>query len=105
MRGKDPVSSLRILDTVVKESGIQSFVVVNPRKDWRSITKRLAPLRAETKIQILDIGTEFERIEKINGYSSADLNLPNDPHPTILRHRIYGELMASRLAGFISVPR
>lgn len=101
MKGKDPVSSFRRLDSICKNAGIASFVVVNPRKEWREITSKLAPLRDSTSIHLLSIGESFEQIVQEKGYKDSDMNLPNDPHPTALRHRIYGELISSQLSPFI----
>lgn len=97
MKGKGPVPSLRKLSAFAREQSIPVYVVVNPRRDWRAISKRLARLRSDPGLQFLDIGDQFERYVDQHKLSNEELNLPNDPHPTALRHRIYGELIAQHL--------
>jgi hypothetical protein len=101
MKGKDPMSSFVKLNSIAKPAGLESFVAINPRKGWREITKKLSPLKDTTLIHLIDIGEPFELIVREKGYTDADMNLPNDPHPTALRHQIYGELMSERMAPII----
>ena len=102
--GRDPVSSFVKLDELARREGIVSFLAINPRKNWRGILKKLSPLKERTSIRFIDFGGEFQRIVADNGYKDADLNLPNDPHPTALRHRIYGELLAKGMAESLGAP-
>ena len=98
----DPNSALAELDDLAKSKGVATFVTVNPRKDWREITNKLTVLKTRPSLKLLDIGDEFEAIVAKNNYTQQDLNLPGDPHPTALRHKIYGELMASRMHDLIA---
>lgn len=98
LAGRDPVSSFLKLDEVARRERIASFVAVNPRKNWRGILKKFSPLREKTSIRFIDFGDDFEKIVAEKGYTDSDMNLPNDPHPTALRHRIYGELLAQGIA-------
>ena len=99
--GRDPISSFLKLDEMAREQGVKAFLAVNPRKNWRVIMRRLEALRGKTQIRFIDFGESFEDIVKEKGYTDADLNLPDDPHPTALRHRIYGELIAQDLAQYV----
>jgi len=102
LRGRDPVSSFIKLDEVARQEGVVAFLAVNPRKNWRAILKKLSPLRDKTSIRFIEFGDKFERIVADNRYTDSDMNLPNDPHPTALRHRIYGELLAQEIGQALS---
>ena len=101
MKGLGPNESLAELDDYCKEHQLKLFLAVNPRKDWRGIIKRLTVVKERPSIKLLEIGTDFENIAAKNGYSQNDLNLPNDIHPTALRHHIYGQLLAQNLKKFL----
>ena len=96
MKDKGPVKSLTRLIQLTDPLHIPVYLAVNPRRDWRNIMKKLSKLH-ETSLHFLEFGAEFEEIVKKNGYTDKDLNLPKDPHPTALRHSIYGKLIAQEL--------
>lgn len=100
-QGIDPNSALRALDDICKKNNITLAFSINPRKDWRSYLQRLVVLKERESINILDIASDFDKIIEENNYNNDQLNLPNDPHPSVLRHKIYGELLADRIAPLV----
>lgn len=96
-KGLDPNTVLAQLDEICREKDIKLYLSINPRKDWHQIQKKLSVLQEHPTIHFIDIGDSFDQIVHEKGYSQADLNLPNDPHPTALRHKIYGDLLAAQL--------
>lgn len=98
--GLDPNTVLEKLGDELSQQSVPLFVAINPRKDWKLIQKRLPVLRARPNVHLLEIGNDFDSIVTKNGYTTNDLNLPKDPHPTPLRHSIYGELLAAELEPF-----
>ena len=100
-KGLDPNTVLARLDDLCASRGISLYLAINPRKEWRELYNKLTVLRDHPRIRFLDIAPSFDRIVEQHGYQQADLNLPNDPHPTALRHGIYGELLAQQMRRFM----
>lgn len=100
-QGLDPNTSLLKLVNLLKPKGIKLFLVVNPRKNWHGIIQQLYVLKKQPEIMLLDIGDEFEKVVEKNHYTDKDLNLPNDPHPTELRHEIYAELIIAKMKSLL----
>ena len=97
-RGWDPNSSLKQLDIFGRQNKMRVFVTINPRKAYKDCVRQLTVFHKRPTIHFLDIYKEFVNIVATKNYSQDDLNLPKDPHPTPLRHRIYGELMTEKLS-------
>jgi hypothetical protein len=97
MQGLDPNSSLAILDNETAPKGIKLFLAINPRKGWRSCVQRLPIIRTSQTLGFMNLAPDFKRIVTENNYTDVQLNLPHDLHPSALRARIYGELMAPYL--------
>ncbi len=97
MIGRDPVSSFKKLDAVAKQEAIPAFIAVNPGRQPRGVMKRLSPLKRETEIRFVPLTKPFDTIVRERGYTPPELTLPNDPHPSVLCHRIYGTLLADGL--------
>lgn len=97
MEGLSPPQMLLELDALTKSLGIKSFMTINPRKEWKRCLTKLSPALQRTSIEYLDLVEDFNRTISLNGYQEADLSLPNDIHPSILRSQIYGELLAPPL--------
>jgi len=97
MRGLEPPQMLLELDEITKARGIKTFLTINPRNDWKRSLRRLSPALERTSIQYIDLVDDFNRSVAVHGYKEEDLSLPKDIHPSILRSRIYGELLTPPL--------
>ncbi len=100
-KGLDPNSSLVKLSQLAKEKAIKVFLTINPRRDWESLHARLKVLQSRSDIEYIDIAESFERDVDLHSYEESVLNLPNDHHPTALRHRIYGDSMTPYFISYI----
>ena len=96
-RGLDPNTTLAELDDFLKERGIALYLAINPKRDWQDIRRRLTVLNDHPGIRLVPIGDAYDKVVREQKYTLKDLNLPNDPHPTALGHRLIGELMAPTL--------
>ncbi|MCO6430152.1 MAG: SGNH/GDSL hydrolase family protein [Deltaproteobacteria bacterium] len=94
----DPNRALAQLADLCKDRGIKLYFTINPKKDWKKHKKRLWILRERPwDIRSLELRPNFERIISDQAIEEKALTLSFDPHPSPLRHRIYGELLASEL--------
>lgn len=93
--GYDPNRSLSALSDALREKGIPLGITFNTRKDWTEDRRRLWVLRKRREIQLLDMYEDFERFIQARGIEKTSLVLPDDPHPSPLRHRIWGAQLAS----------
>ena len=92
-RGLDPNSVFYQLDDLCRENGVRFYLAINPRKGWKELQKKLPIIEERPSVHFLNFGDEFDKIVEEKGYTTADLNLPSDPHPTVLRHKLYADLM------------
>ena len=97
MRGLEPQKMLGELMKIDKPRGIKTFLTINPRRNWEWCLKRLSKSLAENEIDYIDLVPDFDRVVADHGYTDNDLNLPNDLHPSVIRSRIYGELLTPPL--------
>jgi hypothetical protein len=97
IKGYDPNTALRELSDLSRQNGFTIFLAINPRKAWRKTLKKLKVLGERDNIELMDIGDDFEQLVTRHGYTDEQLTLHNDPHPTALRARIYGDLMTPYL--------
>ncbi|NDC37148.1 MAG: SGNH/GDSL hydrolase family protein [Proteobacteria bacterium] len=97
MQGLDPPQMLREFDALTKSLGIKSFLTINPRNEWKRSLRKLSPALRQSSIEYIDLVDDYNRVVKLRGYQEEDLSLPNDLHPSALRARIYGELLAPPL--------
>ena len=91
--GYDPNTALRELSDICREKGIKLFISFNPRKDWVKDRNRLWILKNRKDIQIINFRPNFLGIVQERNIPEADLTLTFDPHPSALRHGLYGDLL------------
>ncbi len=93
----DPNKALRDIANICREQGLPFFVAINPRPNWLEDKKKLWIVKKRKDIKLISLREEFMNIVEQYQIDPAELSLPDDPHPSALKHRILGELLASAL--------
>ncbi|MCB0337342.1 MAG: SGNH/GDSL hydrolase family protein, partial [Bdellovibrionales bacterium] len=89
----DPNVALRKLSDYARTRGIALHVAINPRKGWKTNFDKLWVLKKRPDIKVIKLRRGFmEAYERMN-VPESDLTLPNDPHPSALRHKMLGDLL------------
>ncbi len=93
LSGYDPNSALKELAIESKKHGIDLYFTMNPRSDWEKDFKRLPIVKKRRDIKFINMRPDFERMMEIRKIPERDLTLPQDPHPSALRHAMYGDIL------------
>jgi hypothetical protein len=93
LRGLHPDNALTELSDVTRARGIRLSLSINPRKEWKQWRDRLPVLRERPDIRLLNMRPDFVRLVEGRKIASEDLTLSFDPHPSPLRHALYGDLL------------
>lgn len=99
--GLDPNHSLNLLAEHCSKKGIPLLLTINPKKDWRQYHRQLWILKKRKDIQFLRLREDFELLVNNRTLTNEDLNLSFDPHPSPLRHELYGDIITPHLMRFI----
>jgi hypothetical protein len=94
-RGIGPDQALRRLDEITSERGIKTFLTINPRKSWKSDLKRLPSTRNSISLRFLPLRDGLLEYMAARNVREEDLTLTFDPHPSPLRHNIFGHLLSA----------
>ncbi len=95
LQGWDPNTSLKRLREYLEERGVPLFVAINPRKSQKMDISRLGSVRKRRGATIIDLRDGLLRAMEARGLEAKELTLSFDPHPSALRHKIYGDLLTS----------
>jgi hypothetical protein len=91
--GLDPNRALSRLATVTGERGIPAYIAINPSKSLKKDQSRLHVLKERTIIAI-PLKDPLKEYQTRHGISNEELVLSFDPHPSPLRHKILGSILA-----------
>lgn len=91
--GLDPNHSLQVLADYASNKGIPLILTINPKPDWKTYFNKLWILKQRQDIHFMNLRDSFVEIVHRRKISSPDLTLTFDPHPSALRHAIYGDIM------------
>lgn len=89
----DPNQSLKRLAEMSRERGIRTYIAINPSKTLRQDQERLHILKQGTIVNI-PLQAPLKEYQTRNGIPNEELVLSFDPHPSPLRHKILGSILA-----------
>jgi len=92
--GLDPNRALDKLAKLTSERGIKMFVTINPRKSWRGDLSRLKSIKNRPGVEVIPLRDGLLEYITRNNISEESLTLSFDPHPSEIRHKILGSLLA-----------
>lgn len=92
-RGWDPNTALAALNKVTEERGIKTMFTINPRRSWKKELRKLWMIGRIKRIKVIPLRKDLLRIIRTRNIAEKDLTLPNDPHPSAIRHKILGDLL------------
>ena len=93
----NPNRSLKDLADRAKTEGYSVYFAINPRPAWQDDRARLKILDKRKDIHELKLNNEFERVVSERNLQDDELHLKGDLHPSVLKHRILGDLLADSL--------
>lgn len=93
--GLDPNRALKDFSKLSSEHGFKPFFAINPHKKWRQDIKKLWALNREPAIKQISLHEPLNRLIKDQNINIADLTLSFDPHPSPIRHKFLGEILAA----------
>lgn len=89
----DPNQSLKRLAETNRERGIRTYIAINPSKTLRHDQERLHVLKQGTIVNI-PLQAPLKEYQTRHGITNEQLVLSFDPHPSPLRHKILGSILA-----------
>jgi len=98
----NPNRAIKKLLKLGEDNNFKVALCVNPGRNYDSDRKRLWVLRKEPKLHEIAIKEDMQKIIDEQNISKSSLTLPTDPHPSEIKHRIMGELMAKEILRILS---
>lgn len=90
----DANRALLRLNKFLKEKNLPGFLFLNPGGNHAETLKKLWALKKLTKLRVVDLFAAYNQIVEEGHYERSALRLPDDPHPSALKHRLLAQLMA-----------
>lgn len=90
----NPNKAIKSLSDLCREHGIRLSVAFNPGKKWLTYYRRLPIMKQRRDIHLVALRQALLRIIETREIDPKELSLPTDPHPSPLKHKIIGELLA-----------
>ncbi|MCB0311070.1 MAG: SGNH/GDSL hydrolase family protein [Bdellovibrionales bacterium] len=94
LSGWGPNRALAELADLAAKSGTRLNVTINPNQRWKQTKQGLWVLRDRTDLRHIKLRRDFLEVVERNKIDPKELSLSFDPHPSPLKHRILGELLA-----------
>jgi lysophospholipase L1-like esterase len=94
----DANRALLRLNKFLKQENLPGFLFLNPGGNHSEMLKKLWAQRKLTKLRFVDLFSDFSQLVEAGHYERSALQLPDDPHPSALKHRLLAQLMAPYLA-------
>jgi hypothetical protein len=103
MTNYDPNKALLDLKDFLRPEGIPLYLTINPKKNASGLKRNLWVLKKNKDIRYFDMRPSYKKYVEENKIPDKDLVLSFDPHPSALRHKIYGTILASFFMEWIHV--
>lgn len=97
----NPNKSLKKLVLTTKERGIDLFLAINPRREWKEDRNRLWVLNKNPHIHHIRLRRDFMNLVSERKIPVDTLTLGFDPHPSVIKHRLLGELLAAGMQPYL----
>ena len=97
----DPNKALADLSEVCRKLSIPLYFTINPKKNWQGLKRKLWVLKERPDIKFITMRPDFQKVIEDYKIPEKDLTLSFDPHPSPIRHKIYGELLAPSFMEYI----
>lgn len=94
LKSLDANRAMKQLAASCAAHGSKLFVTVNPRKGYEKDKRKLWALRHLPEVKLLELRERLLARVEAEKIPPAELSLSWDPHPSPLKHRILGELLA-----------
>jgi hypothetical protein len=97
----DPNKALADLSSVCRNLNIPLYFTINPKKNWQGLKRKLWVLKERPDIRFIEMRHDMMKFVKEYQIPEEALTLSFDPHPSPLRHKIYGNLLAPAFMEYI----
>lgn len=97
----DPNKALADLSSVCRNLHIPLYLTINPKKNWQGLKRKLWVLKENPDIRFIAMRQEMQKFIEDNKIPEKDLTLSFDPHPSPLRHEMYGYLLTPTFMEYI----
>lgn len=82
------------LNKFLKEKSLPGFLFLNPGGNHAETLKKLWAIKKLTTLRVIDLFGPYNQMVEDGHYERSSLRLPDDPHPSALKHRLLAHLMA-----------
>jgi hypothetical protein len=90
----DANRALLRLNKFLGEKNLPGFLFLNPGGNHADTLKKLWAFRKLTKLRVVDLFAPYDQLVEEGQYERSALRLPDDPHPSALKHRLLAQLIA-----------
>jgi lysophospholipase L1-like esterase len=90
----DANRALLRLNKFLSQANLPGFLFLNPGGNHADTLKKLWAQRKLTKLRFVDLFVGYNQLVEEGKYEKSTLRLPDDPHPSALKHRLLAQLMA-----------
>jgi lysophospholipase L1-like esterase len=94
----NPNSQLPELLKLCKKSQAKLFVAINPNPKAPELRNRLWVLNTEKEIHNIEMREDFLKTIKEREIPREKLQLADDPHPSVIAHDIFAEILSEKLS-------
>ena len=93
----DANRALLSLDKLIRKNNLPGFLFLNPGAHHPETLKKLWARRQLKSLHFIDLYESYKQLVDNNHYNPETLRLPDDPHPSALKHSLLAQLMAPYL--------
>lgn len=93
----DPNRAFKKMKDYCKENNIKLLVTINPNKKIKSVKDRLWFLKSSRYTKYIPLRKRFLKTYREMNIPEKDLSLSFDPHPSPVKHKIIGDILAEAI--------